>query len=55
MSEYTSAFCGGEVSCFIYSWIDDEHGDSFSDQDVKESEWLTNKSFTDASKWDLTE
>ena len=37
MSKYASVFHGGEDSCFVYSWIDDKHGDSFSDQDIKES------------------
>ena len=55
VSEHASAFHGGEDSCFAYSWIDNEHGDSFSNQDIKESKWLTNRSFVDASKGDLTE
>ena len=55
VSKYTGAFHGGEDSCFVYSWIDDEHGDSFSNQDIKESEWLTNRSFVDASEGDLTQ
>ena len=32
VSEYAGAFHGGEDSCFVYSWIDNKHGDSFSNQ-----------------------
>ena len=53
MSKYASAFHKGD-SCFVYNWIDDKHGDSFSDQDIKETEWLTDRSFVAALKGDLT-
>ena len=54
ISKYTGAFRGGEDSCFAFSWIDDKHGDSFSNQDIKESKWLTDRSFVDATEGDLT-
>jgi hypothetical protein len=37
-------------SAFVYDWIDDTHGDSWSDQGVKESEWLTDQSYQDVSE-----
>ena len=49
ISKYMSAFHHGEDSAFVYNWIDDNHGDSFSDQDVKESKWLTDQSYMDAN------
>ena len=55
VSEYSGAFHGGEDHCFIYDWTDDEHRDSFSDQDIKECRWLTDRSYQDAAKGDLTE
>ena len=54
VSEYSGVFHGGDDCCFIYDWIDNEHRDSFSDQDVKECEWLTDRSYQDAIEGDLT-
>jgi hypothetical protein len=50
ISEYKGAFHGGD-SYFIYDWIDDAHGDS-SPEGPRESidDWLTDKSYMDASK-----
>jgi hypothetical protein len=49
ISEHEGAFYDGD-SAFIYNWIDDEHGDSWSDWDVKETEWLTDQLYQDASE-----
>jgi hypothetical protein len=38
ISEYAMAFHQGEDSAFVYNWIDDKHGDSWSDLDIKETE-----------------
>jgi hypothetical protein len=54
ISKYSGAFHGESDSCFIYDWIDDNHRDSSSDQDIKENEWLTDRSYQDAVKGDLT-
>jgi hypothetical protein len=43
-----SAFHNGD-SCFMYDWINNEHGDS-SPEGLKETEWLTNQLYWDASK-----
>jgi hypothetical protein len=48
MSEFEGAFHGGS-SCFVYDWINDEHGDS-SPEGLKEMEWLTNQSYQDANE-----
>jgi hypothetical protein len=46
ISKYEGAFHNGD-SCFVYNWIDDEHGSS-DPEDLKETEWLTNQSYQDA-------
>jgi hypothetical protein len=51
ISEYVAAFHQGEDSAFVYNWIDDDHGDSRSDLDVKETEWLTDQSYFDADEF----
>jgi hypothetical protein len=48
VSEFKGVFHGGS-GCFIYDWINDEHGDS-SLEGLKEMEWLTDQSYQDASK-----
>jgi hypothetical protein len=50
ISKYESAFHRGS-SAFVYDWIDDAHGDS-DPEDPGESvdDWLTDKSYMDASK-----
>jgi hypothetical protein len=48
ISEYKGVFHGGG-SCFVYDWIDDAHGDS-SPEGPRESNWLTNQSYMDASE-----
>jgi hypothetical protein len=48
ISKFEGAFHGGD-SCFVYNWIDDEHSSS-SPEGLKETEWLTNQSYQDASK-----
>jgi hypothetical protein len=50
VSKYVTVFHQGEDSVFVYDWINDEHGDSRSDLDVKETEWLTNQSYFDAEE-----
>jgi hypothetical protein len=50
ISEYEGVFHGGEDSTFVYDWINDKHGDSWSDRDVKETEWLTDQSYQDMSE-----
>jgi hypothetical protein len=47
--KYKGAFHGGNNSCFVYDWIDDAHGDS-SLEGPRESDWLTNQSYMDASE-----
>jgi hypothetical protein len=49
-SEFAGAFHQGEDSVFIYNWIDDGRSDSWSDQDIKESEWLMDQLYFDASE-----
>jgi hypothetical protein len=49
ISEYEGAFHARD-STFVYNWIDNEHGNSWSDQDVKETEWLTDQSYQDTSE-----
>jgi hypothetical protein len=34
----------------VYDWINDEHGDSWLDQDVKDTERLTDQSYQDMSE-----
>jgi hypothetical protein len=48
VSKYKGAFHGGS-SCFVYDWIDDAHGDS-SLEGPRESNWLTDQSYQDASE-----
>ena len=48
ISKYEGAFHGGS-SCFVYDWIDDAHSDS-SLEGPRESDWLTNQSYMDASE-----
>ena len=55
VSKYSGVFHGRNNSCFVYVWIDSNHGDSFSDQDIKECNWLTDGSYQDAIEGDLTE
>jgi hypothetical protein len=54
VSEFKGAWHGGESSSFIYNWIDDEHGDS-DPEGPRESDWMTDRSYFDASdeplKW----
>jgi hypothetical protein len=50
ISEYEGAFHGGEDSALGYDWINDEHGDSWSDRDVKETEWLMDQLYQDTSE-----
>lgn len=54
ISEYAGVFHHGIDSTFVYDWIDNNHRDSFSDQDIKESQWLTDQSYQDAVEGDLT-
>jgi hypothetical protein len=49
VSQYEGAFHNGD-SAFVYNWIDDKHGDNWSDQDVKGTEWLTDQSYQDTSE-----
>jgi hypothetical protein len=44
------AFHQGEDSAFVYDWINDEHGGSWLDWDVKETEWLMDQSYQDTSE-----
>jgi hypothetical protein len=37
VSKFKGAFHNG-CSCFVYNWIDNNHGDSWLDQDAKESD-----------------
>jgi hypothetical protein len=37
VSEYEGVFHNGD-SAFVYNWIVNNHGDSFSDRDIKETE-----------------
>jgi hypothetical protein len=48
VSEFEGVFHNGD-SCFVYDWINDEHGDS-SPEGLKETKWLTNQSYQDASE-----
>ena len=50
VSEYLGVFHGGKDSAFVCNWIDNEHSDSFCDQEVKDTMWLTNQSYMDANK-----
>jgi hypothetical protein len=50
ISEYALAFHQGEDSAFVYNWINDKHGNSRSDLDIKETEWLTDQSYFDAEE-----
>jgi hypothetical protein len=50
VSEFTGAFHQGEDSAFIYDWINNEHGDSWLDWDMKETKWLMDQSYMDASE-----
>jgi hypothetical protein len=50
ISEFEGVFHGGEDSAFVYNWINDEHGDSWSDRDMKETEWLMDQSYQDTSE-----
>jgi hypothetical protein len=50
VSEPAGVFHQGKDSAFIYNWIDNEHGDSRSDLDIKDCEWLTNRSYFDADE-----
>ena len=53
VSEYATAFHQGEDSAFVYDWINDNHGDSQLDLDVKETEWLMDQSYFDAEELPL--
>jgi hypothetical protein len=50
VSEFEGAFHGGDLA-FVYDWIDDAHGDS-SPEGPRESvdNWLTDRSYMDASE-----
>jgi hypothetical protein len=48
MSEFEGVFHRGS-GCFVYNCIDDAHGNS-SPEGLKETEWLTDQSYQDASK-----
>jgi hypothetical protein len=48
ISKFEGVFHGGS-SCFICGWINDEHSDS-SLEGLKETEWLTDQSYQDASE-----
>ena len=51
ISEYTMVFHQGEDSAFVYNWIDDKHGDSWSDiENAKDMEWLTDRLYFDAEE-----
>jgi hypothetical protein len=50
MYEFAGVFHHDEDSAFVYNWINDEHGDSWSDWDVKDMEWLTDQSYQDTSE-----
>jgi hypothetical protein len=39
----------------VYDWIDDAMGDSQSDLDIKETEWLTDQSYFNVNKGGSTE
>jgi hypothetical protein len=47
--EYQGAWHGGESSTFVYDWIDDKHSDS-SPEGPRESSWMTDRSYFDASE-----
>ena len=49
ISEFEGAFHDGDRA-FVYNWIDDEHGDSWLDQDVKDMEWLADQLYQDANE-----
>ena len=49
MSKYADLFHEGD-SAFVYNWIDDETGDSNLQVDMKESEWLSNRSYFDVNE-----
>jgi hypothetical protein len=49
VSEYEGVFHGRNGSCFVYDWIDDSHGNS-SLEGPRESNWLTDQSYMDASE-----
>jgi hypothetical protein len=53
VSEYATAFHQGEDSAFVYNWTDDDHGDSQSDLDVKETEWLMDQLYFNAEELPL--
>jgi hypothetical protein len=48
--EFAGAFHQGDA-CFVYNWIDDEHGDS-EPEGPRESieDWVTDRSYHDASE-----
>ena len=48
--EFAGAFHQGDV-CFVYNWIDDEHGDS-KPEGPRESieDWMTDQLYQDADK-----
>jgi hypothetical protein len=48
VSKYEGVFHQGD-SRFVYDWIDDEHGSS-SPKGLKETEWLMDQSYHDASE-----
>ena len=50
VSEFEGAFHKGDA-CFIYNWIDDEHGDS-DPEGPRESieDWMTDQSYQDADE-----
>jgi hypothetical protein len=54
VSKYEGVFQNRD-STFIYNWIDNKMGDSWSDLDIKETEWLTDQSYQDTNKEEPTE
>jgi hypothetical protein len=50
MSEFEGVFHQGDT-CFVYNWIDNEHGDS-DPEGPRESieDWMTNQSYQDADE-----
>jgi hypothetical protein len=48
--EFAGAFHQGDA-CFVYNWIDDEHGDSEPEGPGESLEdWITDRSYHDASE-----
>jgi hypothetical protein len=54
VSKYMGVFHCGD-SAFVYDWIDGATGDSQSDLDITESEFLTDTSYFNANEEESTE